>query len=808
MGIKTFQKKLDEFIRRNDIAPWYQALSPAQETIFHRLSNDLRDDFEQGTSYRVQKCLVCLGLSPVINTKKIRSMVQLSRGNDLAFLFFILEAYYKTYAKDHSYSFNEKILMTGLAELDMKPTLRELDRILPPGVPETYATAKVQWAISKVESGAFSNVGSRSKDKLPSKPNNQNQEDGPKILPYFQKQPRPIQRHLDLTYRPKKFTVTLPFWEVGKPPDYGPYTPAPWFASYELKPAVRVIKHAVDDAVTKVCEKQAEVENKENAESDQDPKEDSEEEPRNLCAYHRFLKEQMALLQDELTVKARDRCLEMIDIEHISRKMRCRRIVSQLDHDIDLYVEKYNKIVKSENTTLLTIVGTECNVCRAYVPTPIQNKEEKSLVGDCMGVAHTNVLQTYKGKRLTGGGLRIADIDFEGDLEPCKKGTLPEPTNCPEEREELPKKGHVEGTRISFSTDYKKANIDVRYTAKQTKKTFFKAAEKHKPYQFKYKRVFKTGRQEVNDLGKHIKKSFVRALNKSDDDELLQSICVDNKPKDNDQLAEGDGELELEVVDICRSKLTDSTGSTNETSDHSKYSHVDHRIPIIDAVVQCAVKIWKKRVEIKRAEMEYNEQNEFRDSTILTYDDIDKFDPDDIKLMDRLLKDGMNELKKNKRFVLAMLPFSHKLPILREWVKRRYGKRYSQKELDAHMKISEQIFEIVMSLQTSPPDVDLLEMEDTEQSFKDYKKMLEMAENVKTKYYEIINSTFFKHSNFCWYAMGAYLCPGGPPRSTFYSYMPATPRNLHRHHVWNGEYRNYRQLRDMVRSRKNGEQAQ
>uniref|UniRef100_A0A1A9VCA1 Uncharacterized protein n=1 Tax=Glossina austeni TaxID=7395 RepID=A0A1A9VCA1_GLOAU len=62
------------------------------------------------------------------------------------------------------------------------------------------------------------------------------------------------------------------------------------------------------------------------------------------------------------------------------------------------------------------------------------------------------------------------------------------------------------------------------------------------------------------------------------------------------------------------------------------------------------------------------------------------YDPNDDELMERMLKDAIDYLKKDPQYVLLSLPGVHRLPILREWIRSRYGKVYSCKEQRGHLQ--------------------------------------------------------------------------------------------------------------------------
>ncbi|EDV98323.1 uncharacterized protein LOC6569107 [Drosophila grimshawi] len=807
MGHLDYQRKLEEFQSALDVPKWYAGLSDYQEEAIKELCNDLRDDFEQGTSFRVEKILMRLGLSPMISKKKIRTMVQLSRGNDLAFLFFILDGYYVSCRKNGEYTTNEKLLMIAMAKIDLLPTLRELDRILPPPQLSELELRRQRGSTT---------IPGNSKPQLEQQATQPKKTNKGTKSPYFQRQPRPKEIVVKYTSKPPQMIAKFPFWPLDQPPNYGKPTDPPWFADYNLNPVNRLVKKTVGEAVDKYfnhlnhmkqLESKARISRRAALALQKAMKEDTDE-PQ-FCAYHRFAVGEAQLVKDELVVLARDRCIELMDVTLPYRKLRQRRILAQLEHDVDCCMKRY--AMKMESATVHTITRKfDCVICQEQrVDLPVAKPHERkgrALVGDCLNLAHTEATEKCVGERLTGGGLHRQPIDFRGELGTCKKVTdfdavyyEPDPSSC------LAHKGKNQ-QRISFLIDDSKMKrlrknrkdpaVEVRYQGKQTKKTFFTAPGDHKPYQFKYKRIFRTGLEKPRDVKKFIDRAFVNALDKGD--AAPKPSCEKPSEITSD---EDVGQLEMEVSGL---RLTDSCASSDDSSEHSQRSHEDRRAEIVDAVVRCAKDIWMRGVNMKRAEMEAAEQNEQHPETEarnLTFA-VDRIDPDNAELMSRMLQEGMQELRKNRRFVLASLPEAHKLPVLQEWIKRRYGKLYTEEEIQKSIQDSLKVFEMIILLQNRPPTADLMGMDQLpphKETFAYYSHAKALASKVKAEYYKKLNDMYMNHTIACWYAMGNYLCRGGPPKKTFYAYMSANTRDIMRNKVWNGEYRNIRRLRDIYR---------
>jgi Domain of unknown function (DUF4770)/Domain of unknown function (DUF4771) len=107
---------------------WYQELSNEQITAADQLFEAIRIDCEENSVNRTKGLLNRLGLCPLVCDKVLSTLVCLSRGSDVAFLWLLFDLVYKT---DTTFSLNERILLSCLCHLDMAVTLSALDRALP-----------------------------------------------------------------------------------------------------------------------------------------------------------------------------------------------------------------------------------------------------------------------------------------------------------------------------------------------------------------------------------------------------------------------------------------------------------------------------------------------------------------------------------------------------------------------------------------------------------------------------------------------------------------------------------------------------
>ncbi|KAH8253719.1 hypothetical protein KR032_006589 [Drosophila birchii] len=855
----SFQKQLNDFNRKLDMPPWYLGISILQEETIYSMHEKLRDDYEQGSGSTMYRALVVLGVKPVISTRLLRRLVQLSKNNILAFLFFALEGYYKTCRPKGSnvYSVNEQLLMIAISRIDLLPTLRALDEILPQ--PSQLQLQKMK-QYNRAARPKAQVRGTKSPIIVESRPKKLSN-----ISPYFLKQPRPVSRISNATHQQSDFVVQFKFWPRNGPPNYGAEPEEPWFAQYHPNPGMRLIKKTLSEALEKYFKSgHDDITSHKNEDGDGDEAKSGEPQP-NLCLAHRMRMTQEQLLRDELVVKARNRCLELLDVTQPYSKIRQRRIVAQLENDIDMVLDRHTREMQCDQTKVFTIENTDCVLCQHMLvsqPWPEPNDQVgRALVGEDCGMAHTAALDTYCGRRLEGGAgkgkkgkdkkgkkdkvkepepqppeeppkeepkkkvpewkpppvkrhhepFRITNIDFKEKLKKC----LP-PQNVSEcEVPPAPKKSAVSFALAMGKIGKRGQKCDIQQTVKKVvKKKFFRASKPNKPYQFKYHRVFQSGQPRPFDLNRVVTKTFVKALNKSDSEDRNEGL-IPSKPVSEMQLAEGlppPQEAQLESVpqpapnlqeklndDLFGDDKTerDSRETLDRSSNHSRRSHIDYKAQIVEAVMECANTIFHKQAAIKRAEMEHQERTVKKKTPYFKEDE--EYDPDNVDQMNQLLKDGLRILSRQPRYVLASLPDSHKLPVMREWIKRRYGKAYTQKELKTNMAESTRIFELVTLVQGTLPVLNLQGLEKlpkSQENFDHYKEIKKTATDVKRDYHTQLNEQYMNSISSAWYAMGNYLVPSGPPRRTFFAYLASNPNEIMRAKTWNGDFRNYRQLRD------------
>ncbi|KAH8392862.1 hypothetical protein KR215_005156 [Drosophila sulfurigaster] len=293
---------------------WLRGMSVTQILGCNNLLHALRDDIEQGSTYRVRECLTLLGLKPLLTAKQIKATMSLSQESDLAFLWFIWEAFYKT-SHDLSnerdeYSTNEQLILSAIAHLDMKTTLRALDQILP--------TAEYSKKYQEIQ---------RAKDMKEAKRKKWLRRRTPppfvddKTLPYLipQLRPKPYVP-MAMMSTPRDRQVIFPRYNDYNDKLHRIPNESRWFATYELSPVKRIIKHCLSAAL--------------------DPLFSSSRVPleRSTCNVHRMLEFSTARKQQELTIETAKRCLDLLSGNKDEK--RRRRIICHLEHDVQAATDK------------------------------------------------------------------------------------------------------------------------------------------------------------------------------------------------------------------------------------------------------------------------------------------------------------------------------------------------------------------------------------------------------------------------------------------------------------------------------------
>lgn len=253
---------------------------------------------------------------------------------------------------------------------------------------------------------------------------------------------------------------------------------------------------------------------------------------------------------------------------------------------------------------------------------------------------------------------------------------------------------------------------------------FFKAPQKHQPFEFDYLKIL--GFQTRNNAqGKHIKRTFLQALGM--DVEKLSELK--------------EAQLELK-----------------------------------QAISECIDKMLRKSKPVEDKE---------NDWPLEQYPKYAHYDPNDAALMDRMLRDAFQHLKKNPKFVWAQLPDAHKLPMLREWIWQRFGKVYTSKERYASYRKSIKLFNALDGQKfkvRQPRNNDVADQQTFKANCHGYVE--QKVKVINGKYLNKLDDGLLEQSRTLWFAMRPYLCAGGPPNGTYFAYKPSQPGDTQWWRTW------------------------
>ncbi|XP_034663381.1 uncharacterized protein LOC117898245 [Drosophila subobscura] len=687
------------------MATWYTILSDFQLEALHELAYAIRDDAEVGSTVHTKICLTKLGLTPMIQSAPLKKLIFLSRSSTLAFLYFLLEGHYKSCRLPLTYSV--QILMSCIMFLDLDITFRELDRILPQGYEPCVKKKQAPQVCPRVGPRKEREV---SKNKSP----------------YFQKQPRPSSGGRG----PNRFScqrsshvVSFPFWPVGEKPTYKVNDAERWFATYQFQPVKRMLLKLVSDIMDEYWEKLS-----------VDEAIDGEA---SLCRNHVETLRQEQLMKDELAVKARDRCLDLVDLAAREDVRLKKRVISLLEKDIEDSTLRWEKL-KGLQYTQVGLIRQQGIVRGARtVPTPVGPAKMKYMCqeGDIARLATSNTAAvqviTEKKRLRTVAGARVSDPEEEPCLAFATELELPK---CP-----LP----LEQSHRKSATRFTKMDKDLEDPFSEQRSglpcRFFEAATLHRPFVFHY--------QEISPDKPETQQTVMRR-------QVLRSL------KD----------------------IPEGTTASAE----SIRSSFNHRAQVVEAIVECAQSMWFGSLEAHQRQWE-KENNSPKplgpnctpDKTNPLYwvDDIKYFDPNNSKLMERLLHDAFRVLRRDPRLVFAAFPNSHTAVVVQEWIKRRYGKIYSHKEVELNAKKADQAFFDVISQQANAPSVQKKELIG-DFNYSHVVKLVDTATKIRNDYYHNLNEKLLLETRTCWRAMRPQFLKSATLKSCFFAYLPSRHAEL------------------------------
>ncbi|XP_065370055.1 uncharacterized protein LOC135962201 [Calliphora vicina] len=718
-----------KYLREKDVAPWFRGTSHLHIQGADKLLNALRDDAEQRTTHRVRSCLNLIGLEPLITSKQIMFLMRLSRGNDLVFLWFLMEMHYKTPKHVHnSYSVNEQLICSAICHLDMVTTLRELDKILPSGHTSRIEMKKAGLKRKQLKESFIKRNNERISHKY--------------VLPYFEKHPRPRHYGKRLLLEVPNFKVDMDIYSHYDNINHTVQNESNrWHSNYRFNPGKRISHLIIREVITNIFY---------NLEASRLWSTTIVV----LCDYHKTTKALQTNLEHELKVKSRNECLKSYFMSNENKDNRAKKISELLDNAVQQQLYQFHKqtsAVRKKAESLKTITS-DCKIFDVIFG--------DNFDGHCNN--HSNVIRSVdlnnENYNLTSGKSNktygIQNKEY-GNVHTSKNKV----ENILNDRKhKLKDSGYLLSKKESylrapdvneFGEMYEIHNYDYDNASDTTvasSDAVFKWPLIHKPFIFDYAKIFLSKYKDNNK--RCLKEMFLAALDKN-------------------------------------------------TFNLSNQSSLEYD----EAVRKCAKNTFDNEVKSYEVNMKdtFAAQAAENLKPLNQYPTLANYNAEDHFLMDRMLSDAFQYLRKNPKFVWAQLPDAHKIPLLREWIARRFGKEYTPRERCKSYRMSCKIFR---ALDKNHLEFPIPNAKQTGRNlFLNYncRRYLDRkVQHIKNKYYCRLDSSFLDHTRVFWFAMRGYICSNGPPRKTYFAYMPSRLRDIQHFRLWkSSDYRNHKVARNL-----------
>lgn len=687
----------DEAIKR---PLWYCGLSDGQLAAANGLKRALGDDILQCSTHRSHRLLVKLGIVPRPPSSGLNRLLQMSRGNDVAFLWFLMEMYYKTTNHEVIYELNERIIMSAIFWLDLFPTLSELERVLP--LPDETVAIRLKQDQGKV--GRYKSSQTRLMNEL-NKELAQIQSKSMHLnSPYFEKILLPIPRQRrHFVHRPKQ-PIPLPTVE---PQLMHQSLKSRWFGNYTFNQSERVARSVLNREVENIlC----------SLKSKKRPSADFT----SLCGHHKFICQMEQSLSSNLAKVKRELYRRFMDVDFKRRENTRRRVLEDLDRMSERYLAEFRELTKKERDTAIRkrLIMDPCDPGFIYLSKDdIERTEDDNLCG----IIDSRV------------GIHLPDK--------CVPPTVVD--NSPNELERLcaqscdEKRPQKDGQRDS---ELRWADTGMEREKVQTQERsrcqcccgskYFELSPDAWFHKFNYHKVFDELKDEQEQ---RIKLAVIKAL-KDDVVDELEEMSEDRNCESVDAL----------VDRFAKRRFKEGTD-------------------LFDKEYQKA--LWNS--------LKSDEPN--RIDLGCTY-----YDADDLDLMRDLLRRGLDLVAQDQRFVLPTLPEVHHVPLLLEWIRARYGKRYSQLECRRKYNQAKIVMKNVMHLLNKNfvqmKRLRTLALNGKAAAFPAHNANRKLLKKHWNKYSKQFYLSFLEMGRIFYFAMGGHQ--NTPTNKIYFTYMPSQFRDV------------------------------
>lgn len=767
----------DKFMFFERSLRWYRGLSAKQRLGCNNLLHSLRDDNAQESTYRVHRCLQRLGLNPMVTSKQIMIIMSISQLNDLAFLWFTWEAYYKQPqdydTEDARYTVNEQLLLTGIMHLDMMTTMRALDDLLPN---REHSKKSIDMQRAR-ELKQQRQAGQALRDQRNPQGGSRGQMswDAEEIRasPYLLSQRRPKPYGPSRISQPKSKTIIFPRYEKYRDRMYHiPNESSRWFATYEPSPVRNEIKRCLSEVLDSIFG-------------------DKPKSPESAkCNIHRRLEESMQLRQQELLVETMNRYKRMLDVAGWKREFARKQVIRRLEEDVSRAAYLLREYARKQLKELQMIIGdncsggASCNMWKKLALVPAhsapQSQPDFSFIMD-----ETFELAKSAPKDEPLRLLEMGDqINYRSMIVPKSEdrnrisGYCPTKKECPpgegllavlddrieKEAQENSGKGdgltplrilNDKGEEIDFSQLDSSNGSKHRYFSQKTMINGFP--------QWDYFKVFEPPEElQVRDAENMIKgyilSAFEQPMEQNESIRLCDKSCLvwrNYNRMDKAALSMG----------ACR-----SGSSINEAK------RCD-----LDSCIGPAMDGGSNQTDSEPSD-EANIKTELSKMT--------NIDPNNRDQIIGLLKMAMEVMKFDRRYVLVTLPNAHMIPELVDWVAERYGRTYGIEEMKRKTELSNILCQRIMANEPTEVDFPFPNSDSIKMASMGYRELLCYIKKLSADYEKELNMVALEESRLLWLALRGYSNFGSSLEDAFFAYLPTKEADLKRDFVWkSGEFR-------------------
>lgn len=790
---------------------WLRGMSVKQVNGCNKLLHALRDDIEQESTYRVRECLTLLGLTPMLTSKQIKSIMAISQDNDLAFLWFIWEAFYKTShdcnGDTEHYSINEQLILSSIAHLDMMTTMRALDHILPTAdYSKKYQDIQCAEKLNK-ENKRRKLRGERRQtsftiDKdLPYNQRSEQLKEARKIrkkreppqvsddkaFPYLMPQLRPkLYAPMSMVASPSDRKMVFPTYETYKEKHYHiPNESSRWFSLYELSPVKREIKRCLSNALAPLFG------------GSRMPLKDS------VCNVHRMLEFSAVRKEQELTCETMRRCIRLLHGQNEDK--RRRRIIRQLEEDVECVALKLEQDARRQLTQLQQLIGGTCNV----------------------GTGCQMCAKLESSAGIMDRPERKADFAFLLDFDLILRHPIPK---------DIEKNTPVKVYELGSQRLMKFVTLEEDLSLRNTLGSSAHCSNAGKKQKSSFRCILTEGVIKVlNEKGKsvkqvgHSKLVFCPPTRKSSDasvDKFFSRKTMKNgvlhwdyfkiyqppsKSKSGEQLRDTRPIIRSYCIAALNQAMRRSTGGAEQKKKNETPIAVTRDIQFdtsLKTADKSAKDLFAKAIKSKSLTADMEKNISERKKSICNMVSAERFkylgsiDPDDTSMLIKLLKIAVDIMQHDPKYVLVTLPNAHMMPILVDWVAERYGKTYSYHQMRDLAKSMSLVYDrlnrtAVISQRVPFPNRNFVKGYKCIESYNKYNEYVCQVGKSSDEYHRRLNKMALEESRLIWLAMHGYSNLAGSITDTYFAYLPAKELDFVRHHLWDS-----RDFRDMASSRR------